>query len=229
MANEFTYFLSLVHFRTLGWFLVWQIFKLILTLVFLKFMFQIISISLIFFIVIVKISIFEGFVLIWWIILWENIFECLLIVLTFNLMVLPILFWVPIILFIGLKLVTDPKYRMNLSFWLFLRIIPFFYFFTIIMNISNISPFHLLYFVCILLLLLFLSLLLCFISLLLVLLLLLFLLLLLLIFFTILLQSFFDKRHEKLNHIANTVFIPTNNISPFNFKKISFNDILLCH
>jgi hypothetical protein len=32
-----------------------------------------------------------------------------------------------------------------------------------------------------------------------------------------------------LNHIANTVFISANNISPLNLKKISLDDVLLRH
>ena len=196
---------------------------------FLKFLFQVICISLIFFIIIVKVSIFEGFVLIWRIILREYIFECFLIVFTFNLMVLSILLWACVILLVWLKLISNSKYRMYLSFWFFLRIISFFCLFTIIMDIPNISSIYFLYFVRILLLLLFLSLLLSFIAFLLVLLFLLLFLLLLLILLTIFLQSLLDKCHEKLNHIANTVFISANNISPLNLKKISLDDVLLRH
>lgn len=128
MTNQFSNFLSLVHFGLFGRFLLLYVFEVILTLMFLQFLLEIVLISFIFFVVIIEIGLFQ-LLDVAFLVLWEHIFEGLMIVLfvevMMELLIIFLLFMLIIffLMFIWVKLMPDSLNGMALPIFLPIRIL----------------------------------------------------------------------------------------------------------
>lgn len=221
MTNKFTNLLCLMYLWFFWRFLLRDILKMLLTLMFLKLLLKIVLIMLIFFVILIDIGLLRlfWFMLLRLVILRKYVFKGFLIVLLYKVMLwIERFFLFFIILFFSLKFMANTQDGVMLPFVLFLGILPVSVLLKIlIISILFLNFLHLLWWLFRrffkILIIFFLSLLSFF------------------AFFSLfrIFQSFLNQCHKQLNNIKNALLMSTNNVCTLYLKKILFDDLFLGH